>query len=166
MKILGIDPGLANTGFAVLTHERGRSTALSGGVIKTPSGLPLPRRLAMLAADLEQLLDEYRPDGLALEELYFGRNATSALAVGQARGVVLLCAGQRELPCASYTPQQIKQAVCGSGAADKAQVARMVAAQLGLGATPLPDHAADAFGAAVCHLGHVPLDTALAGAAR
>lgn len=166
VRILGIDPGLANTGFAVLDRAHGRFAAVAGGVMTTPAGLSLPRRLVMLASDLEAVLDEHRPDAVALEELYFGRNATSALTVGQARGVVLLCAGRRGLPCSSYTPQQIKQAVCGSGSAGKEQVARMIAVQLGLGDGPLPDHAADAFGAAICHFGHVPLGAALAGAAR
>ena len=103
------------------------------------------------------LLDEHEPDAVALEDLYFGTNARSAFAVGQARGVVMLAAGQRGLPCHSYTPQQVKGAVCGSGRADKDQVQRMVQALLALAELPRPDHAADALAVAICHANGAPL---------
>ena len=120
MIVLGIDPGTASTGYGVVAQRSGRLLALDGGVIETPAGLPLERRLATIHARTCELIDEHAPDAVAVEELYFGANARTAFAVGQARGVVLLAAGQRGLPCGSYTPQQVKSAVCGSGRADKA----------------------------------------------
>jgi crossover junction endodeoxyribonuclease RuvC len=166
MIVLGVDPGLANTGYGVVAHRGGRAVALDGGVIDTPAGLPAERRLAQIHARVEELLSEHDPAAVALEELYFGANARSAFAVGQARGVVMLAAGQRDVPCAGYTPQQVKGAVCGSGRAGKDQVARMVGALLGLAEPPRPDHAADALAVALCHLNRAPLHSALAGAAR
>ena len=163
MKILGIDPGIANTGFGVVALQGVRSSALAAGVITTPAGVPLEERLTTLFADVESLLEEHTPDAVALEELYFGQNASSAMAVGQARGVVLLAAGRRGLTASGYTPQQIKQAVCGNGRADKSQVTRMVVTGLGLAESAIPDHAADALAVAMCHLNHAPLARTLAG---
>ena len=162
MVVLGIDPGTAHTGYGVVAHHQGRLVALDGGVIDTAAGVELPRRLVEIHARVAALLDEYRPDAVAVEELYFGANAHSALAVGQARGAVLLAAGQRGVPVASYTPQQIKGAVCGSGRAAKDQVQRMVQALLSLAALPKPDHAADALAVAICHANGAPLRSALA----
>ena len=162
MIVLGVDPGLANTGYGVVAHRGGRPIALDGGVIETAAGLPAERRLTEIHDAIDALMGEHEPDAVALEELYFGANARSAFAVGQARGVVMLAAGQRGLPCAGYTPQQVKGAVCGSGRAGKEQVARMVAALLGLSEPPRPDHAADALAVAVCHLNRAPLAAALA----
>jgi crossover junction endodeoxyribonuclease RuvC len=161
--VLGVDPGLANTGYGVVAQRGGRTVALDGGVIRTAAELPAERRLAAIHDAICTLLAEHEPDAVALEELYFGANARSAFAVGQARGAVMLAAGQRGLPCAGYTPQQVKGAVCGSGRAGKEQVARMVAALLGLGEPPRPDHAADALAVAVCHVNRAPLAAALAG---
>ena len=107
------------------------------------------------------LIAEYRPDAVALEDVYFGVNARSAFAVGQARGVVLLAAGQSGVPTASYTPQQVKGAVCGNGRAAKAQVQRMVQTLLALTELPKPDHAADALAIAICHTNGAPLQAAL-----
>ncbi len=166
MIVLGVDPGLANTGYGVVAHRGGRPVALDGGVIETASGLPAERRLAEIHTGIDALLAEHEPAAVALEELYFGANARSAFAVGQARGVVMLAAGQRGVPCAGYTPQQVKGAVCGSGRAGKEQVARMVGALLGLHEPPRPDHAADALAVAICHLNRAPLAAALAGAGR
>jgi crossover junction endodeoxyribonuclease RuvC len=152
MIVLGIDPGVANTGFGVVRRAAGgRLAALDGGVIETPPGLPAERRLAAIFARVEGLLDEHGPAAVALEDLYFGANARSAFAVGQARGVVMLAAGRRGIGCASYTPQQVKGAVCGSGRAAKDQVVRMVQALLCLPDPPRPDHAADALAVAICH---------------
>jgi crossover junction endodeoxyribonuclease RuvC len=111
------------------------------------------------------LLAEHEPETVALEALYFGQNVRTAFAVGQARGVVLLAAGQRGIACVDYTPQQVKGAVCGSGRAPKDQVGRMVQALLGLDTVPQPDHAADALAVAICHANHAPLRRALDGAA-
>jgi crossover junction endodeoxyribonuclease RuvC len=162
--VLGIDPGLANTGYGVVAQRDGRLVALDGGVIETRSGLPPQRRLADIHAAVDDLLGEHEPVAMALEELYFGQNVRTAFAVGQARGVVMLAAGQRAVPCESYTPQAVKGAVCGNGRADKSQVARMVQTLLGLTAPPTPDHAADALAVAICHLNRAPLARALAGA--
>jgi crossover junction endodeoxyribonuclease RuvC len=162
--VLGIDPGLANTGYGVIAQRQGRLVALDGGTIQTRSGVPTERRLADIHRAIDALLTEHEPDGLALEELYFGQNVRTAFAVGQARGVVMLAAGQRGVPCESYTPQAVKGAVCGNGRANKEQVARMVQALLTLPAPPSTDHAADALAVAVCHHNRAPLAHALAGA--
>jgi crossover junction endodeoxyribonuclease RuvC len=161
--VLGIDPGVANTGYGVVAQARGRLLALDGGVVETPPGADAGSRLAAVHERVGALMDEHRPDALALEDLYFGANARSAFAVGQARGVVMLAAGQRGVPCASYTPQQVKAAVCGSGRAAKDQVQRMVQALLELPAVPRPDHAADALAVAICHANGAPMAAALAG---
>jgi crossover junction endodeoxyribonuclease RuvC len=165
MIVLGIDPGLANTGYGVVARDgRNRLVALDGGTIRTRAGVPAERRLTDVYVAVDALLAEHEPDGVALEELYFGQNVRTAFAVGQARGVVMLAAGQRGLPCASYTPQAVKGAVCGNGRAGKEQVARMVQALLGLESAPTPDHAADALAVAICHVNRAPLTQALAGA--
>jgi crossover junction endodeoxyribonuclease RuvC len=166
--VLGIDPGLANTGYGVVATNRGsggvggRLLALDGGVIQTRAGVAQERRLAEIHAAVDGLLGEHEPDAVALEELYFGQNVRTAFAVGQARGVVMLAAGQHGVPCTSYTPQQVKGAVCGSGRAEKDQVARMVKVLLGLAEEPRPDHAADALAVAICHANCAPLTAALA----
>ena len=160
--VLGIDPGVANTGYGVVAHHRGRLVALDGGVIETKAGQDAGVRLAHIHERVGALIDEYTPDAVAVEDLYFGENARSAFAVGQARGVVILAAGQRRIPCRSYTPQQVKAAVCGSGRAGKGQVQRMVQTLLSLPEPPKPDHAADALAVAVCHANHAPLVAALA----
>jgi crossover junction endodeoxyribonuclease RuvC len=164
MIVLGIDPGTASTGFGVIEAQGSRLRPLVTGVIETLAGVPLERRLADIHARVGALIDEHGADAIAVEELYFGANVRTAFAVGQARGVVLLAAGQRGLPARSYTPQQVKAAVCGSGRADKSQVGRMVARLLGLAAVPTPDHAADALAVAVCDLNRAPLERALAAA--
>jgi crossover junction endodeoxyribonuclease RuvC len=161
--VLGIDPGLANTGYGVVAQHHGRLMALDGGVVETSPGGDAGGRLAAVFERIGALMDEYRPDALALEDVYFGVNARSAFAVGQARGVVMLAAGQRGIPCSSYTPQQVKGAVCGSGRAHKDQVQRMVQTLLALPALPRPDHAADALAVAICHANGAPLAAALAG---
>jgi crossover junction endodeoxyribonuclease RuvC len=161
MVVMGIDPGTANTGYGVIRHEHGRLRALDGGVIQT-SGRDAPElRLAAIYSRVCDLLDEHLVHDLAIEELYFGANVRTAFAVGQARGVVLLAAAQRAVPCRSYTPQQVKAAVCGSGRAAKDQVQRMVGALLSLADPPRPDHAADALAVAVCHAHRAPLAAAL-----
>jgi crossover junction endodeoxyribonuclease RuvC len=159
--VLGIDPGVANTGYGIVAHDRGRLVALDGGVIETPARADAGTRLATIHQRVGELMDGYRPDAVAVEDLYFGANARSAFAVGQARGVVVLAAGQREIRCSSYTPQQVKAAVCGSGRAGKGQVQRMVQTLLSLPELPAPDHAADALAVAICHANGAPLAAAL-----
>ncbi len=166
MIVLGIDPGLANTGYGVVARRGGRLVALDGGVVETHPRMSTEQRLGKLHDALTELLVEHAPSAMALESLYFGQNARSAFAVGQARGVAMLCAGQHGVECFSYTPQQIKGAVCGNGRAGKEQVARMVAALLALAEAPHSDHAADALAVAICHANHAPLSAALAAVAR
>jgi crossover junction endodeoxyribonuclease RuvC len=151
MVVVGIDPGTANLGYGVVERRGARLVALDGGTIRTVARQDPGARLAIIHGRVGELLDAYRPEALAVEDLYFGTNAHSAFAVGQARGVVILAAGQRGLPCTSYTPQQVKNAVCGSGRAGKEQVQRMVQRLLALAELPSPDHAADALAVAICH---------------
>ena len=161
MIVLGIDPGTANTGYGVVGRSGGRLVALDGGVVRTRAGAAPADRLAAIHARIGALIDEHAPEAVALEALYFGANAGSALAVGQARGVVMLAAAQRGVACRDYTPQQVKGAVCGSGRADKGQVQRMVQTLLSLSALPRPDHAADALAVAICHANTAPLRAAV-----
>jgi crossover junction endodeoxyribonuclease RuvC len=159
--VLGIDPGTAHTGYGVVLSRGSTLAALDGGVIETRAGVPLERRLVDIHMRVGELIREHQPLAIAVEDLYFGRNTHSALAVGQARGVVLLAAGMAGVPCFSYTPQAVKQAVCGSGGAAKDQVQRMVGALLSLPEPPEPDHAADALAVAICHANGAPLRAAL-----
>jgi crossover junction endodeoxyribonuclease RuvC len=164
MLVLGIDPGTASTGFGLACGEGARLRAIDHGMIVTRPGVAPERRLAEIYARVCELLDLHRPDALAIEELYFGANVQTAFAVGQARGVMLLAAGQRGIPTHSYTPQQVKAAVCGSGRAPKQQVGRMVARLLALDAAPTPDHVADALAVAICELNAAPLARTVAAA--
>lgn len=164
MIVLGIDPGTADTGFGVVQSAGSRLAALTCGVIQTRAGVPLERRLAEIHEQIELLLRCHRPDAVAVEELYFGANVRTAFAVGQARGVVLLAAGQQQTPARSYTPQQVKAAVCGHGRAGKDQVARMVGRLLDLPEPPAPEHAADALAVAICELNRGPLTQAVSAA--
>ena len=151
MIVLGIDPGTAHTGYGVVLSRGQRLAALDGGVIGTGPAEPLERRLARIHTRVCDLISEHQPAAVAVEDLFFGQNVRTAFAVGQARGAVLLSAGLAGVPCFSYTPQAIKQAVCGSGRAEKDQVQRMVGALLSLPEPPRPDHAADALAVAICH---------------
>jgi crossover junction endodeoxyribonuclease RuvC len=160
--VLGIDPGLANTGYGVVQRRGGRLVALDGGCVRTHPRSAPEARLADVHAQVACCWTSTRPTPVALESLFFGENARSAFAVGQARGVVMLAAGQRGIACHDYTPQQVKGAVCGSGRAEKDQVQRMVQAVLGLAELPRPDHAADALAVAICHANHAPLRAAVA----
>jgi crossover junction endodeoxyribonuclease RuvC len=161
MITLGIDPGTAHTGYGVVARRGGRLVALDGGVIETAAGLDPGARLAAIHDRVTALLAAHAPAALAVEDLYFGANARSAFAVGQARGVVILAAGQRGVRTSSYTPQQVKAAVCGSGRAAKDQVQRMVQTLLMLQELPRPDHAADALAVAICHANGAPMAAAL-----
>jgi crossover junction endodeoxyribonuclease RuvC len=162
MIVIGIDPGTANTGFGVVRTTGERMVALDGGVIEIPADGPVEKRLATLHDSLGELIRWHEPKAMALEQLFFGKNVASAISVGEARGVTLLAAARQQVPCFDYTPQAVKKAVCGSGAADKGQVQRMVASLLGLPEPPSPDHAADAFAVAICHAGTVRPRAAIA----
>ena len=151
--VIGVDPGLANTGFGVVRTLGDRMVALDGGVIETPENLCVEQRLGRLHESLGELIRWHEPKAMALEELFFGKNVSSAVTVGQARGAAMLAAARHAVACFDYTPQAVKKAVCGSGSADKDQVQRMVASLLGLAEPPTPDHAADALAVAICHAG-------------
>lgn len=161
MIVLGIDPGLANTGYGVVARRDGRLMALDGGVIETSAELAFERRIAIVHERVQAILREHDCAAMALEELYFGANVRTAFAVGHARGVCMLAAGERGVPCFSYTPQRVKSAVCGNGRAQKDQVARMVKALLVLHDEPAADHASDALAVAICHCNGAPLADAL-----
>lgn len=164
---MGIDPGTANLGFGVVRIEGGHMVALDGGVIETSAAERLERRLSEIHSALSRLIQWHQPVAVAIEDLYFGKNVVSAMKVGQASGVTMLAAAQCDVPCFTYTPQAIKTAVCGSGAAAKRQVQKMVATLLNLSEVPQPDHAADALAVAICHGGTVgrreAADSAVAG---
>lgn len=151
--VMGIDPGAANLGFGVVRVEGNHMVALDGGVVETTAELPMERRLARIHEALRELILWHQPKAMALEEVYFGKNVGSAMVVGQASGVAMLAAAEHGVGCFSYTPQAIKKAVCGSGAAGKRQVQKMVGTLLGLPEPPTPDHAADALAVAICHGG-------------
>jgi crossover junction endodeoxyribonuclease RuvC len=151
---MGIDPGVASTGFGVVRVVGSRITAVDGGVIEAPAGAQPEDRLALIHSATADLITWHEPAAVALEDIYFGKNVRSAMAVGQARGVIMLAAAQRSVPCFDYTPQAVKLAVCGTGSAAKRQVQRMVGSLLGLPKAPESDHAADALAVAICHAGH------------
>jgi crossover junction endodeoxyribonuclease RuvC len=152
--VMGIDPGVASTGFGVVRMAGVRMHALDGGVIEVEPDEQPEGRLARIHAAVADLISWHEPVAVALENLYFGKNVRSALAVGQARGAAMLAAAQGGVPCFDYTPQAVKMAVCGSGSAAKNQVQRMVGTLLGLPQPPQSDHAADALAVAICHAGH------------
>lgn len=149
MIILGIDPGLADTGYGVLTKDR-ELKYLAHGSIKTKAGLALADRLEIIYQELTNIIKKYAPKVIAVEKLFFCKNVKTAMQVGQARGVVLLTASQTALQLEEYTPLQVKQAVVGYGNADKKQVQAMVKTILGLKKIPEPDDAADALAIAIC----------------
>ena len=150
---LGIDPGTATTGFGLVRLELdGSLVAVNYGVILTPKEASAPARLEMLYNDLSNLIREYHPETAAVEKLFFSRNVTTAIAVGQARGVVMLCMQQARIEPYEYTPNEIKQAVAGYGGAQKKQIQEMVRALLQLDSIPKPDDAADALAIAITHL--------------
>ncbi len=151
MIILGIDPGLANTGWGVIESAGSSHRCLAYGCITTSADQPLPDRLAQVHDELVRVVERYRPAACAIESVYFGSNAKSAFATGQARGVAILATAGAGLELGEYSPPQVKSTVVGAGAADKRQVAYMVRILLGLAEEPHPDHAADALAVAICH---------------
>jgi crossover junction endodeoxyribonuclease RuvC len=162
MFVLGIDPGLSRCGYGCVeaNGRGGRATAV--GVLSTAPSDPLPDRLAALDRELRALLADLRPDAVAVERLFFQVNARTAMAVGQASGLVLAAAAQAGCQVAQYTPNEVKQAVAGYGSAPKEQVQRMVQALLGLPELPRPPDAADALALALCHLAMAPLRATVA----
>lgn len=151
MRIFGIDPGSGRTGYGCIDSDGSRCELVACGAVAVPSGSPFPDRLARIFEELAALLDAHRPACVAVEEVFHGRNARSALKLGQVRGVALLAAARAGLPVAEYAAASVKQAVVGYGRAEKRQVQRMVALLLGLDEPPSPHDAADALAVAVCH---------------
>ncbi|HEX9068817.1 MAG TPA: crossover junction endodeoxyribonuclease RuvC [Ktedonobacterales bacterium] len=151
-RAIGIDPGTARLGYAVVELEASRLKLTVCDVITTPPDLPLAERLKCIYDELTALVIQYQPGEMAVEELFFGKNATTGVAVGQARGIALLVSAQHKLMLGEYKPMAVKQAVHGYGHATKQQVGEMVRMLLGLDAVPRPDDAADAAAIAICHL--------------
>ncbi len=161
MRVLGIDPGTAITGYAVVEEEEGNLHLVTIGVVDTPAKTPLPSRLQQIYAGLTDVIAAHKPTAAAVEQLFFSRNVRTAMSVGHARGVVLLALADAGLQIAEYTPMQIKQAVTGYGSADKHQVQEMVRMLLSLHDVPRPDDAADAAAVAICYLHRVKFDRLL-----
>ena len=148
---MGVDPGLANTGWGVVEDRGARIVPVAYGCIETDSSLEMAQRLSIIYSKITAAFERYRPQELSIEEIYFGANTKSAIATAHARGAVLVAAGCRQMAVGEYTPMQIKKAVVGTGAAENNQVQYMVQAVLELDHQPKPDHAADALAAAICH---------------
>lgn len=163
-RVLGIDPGLSRCGYGLVEDGPAGPRAVSAGVIRTPPGQPVPERLRQLAEELDLLLAEARPAVVAVERVLFQANVRTAMGVGQASGMALLAAARRGIPVAEYSPNEVKQAVVGHGAAAKAQVQAMVRSLLSLSEPPEPPDVADALALAICHLTVAPLRHRLAGA--
>lgn len=151
MVILGIDPGYAIVGFGIVESQGNRQKLRACGAINTPAGVRLSARLWQIANDLDELIHQFQPDALAIEELFFNNNVTTGIGVAQARGVILMTAEKAGLPIFEYNPSQVKQAVVGYGKAEKRQVMAMTTKILGLSSVPKPDDAADAVAIALCH---------------
>lgn len=151
MKILGIDPGTATTGFGLIDKSGTKLTKLDAGVISTPKTEPMEQRLRMLYDDLSELVSAHKPDYIAVEKLFFTNNITTAMSVSQARGIILLVVAQNKIALGEYTPLQVKMSVTGYGQAEKKQVQEMVKKILKLTTIPKPDDAADALAIAICH---------------
>ncbi len=155
VRVLGIDPGTATLGWGVIDHQGSSTQAVAYGALLTPPEMAPEMRLKSLFEGLSAIRDEWRPDAAAVEKLYFGQNSRTALAVGQARGIVLLVLAQGGLPYAEMAPSEVKQAVTGYGRADKRQVQLMVQRLLGLETYPKPDDVADALAIAICGAEHL-----------
>ncbi len=157
--VLGIDPGLTRCGYAVLEVRGATEIAMRAlGVLRTSPDQALPQRLAEISLEIEELLDEYHPSVVAVEHIFFQSNVRTAMSVGQVSGLALSAAARRGLQVAQYTPNQVKLALTGWGAADKAQVQKMVKQRLGLNTIPKPADAADAAAIALCHIASSPLE--------
>lgn len=151
MRIMGIDPGLATLGYAIIDKQGNTHQAKDYGCIRTTAGLPVEQRLLGIYRQAQQLVARWQPEVMAVEQLFFNRNVTNAFLVGQARGICLLLAAQHDCQVVEYTPLQVKQSVVGNGRAAKYQVGAMVKVLLNLTAVPKPDDVADALAVALCH---------------
>lgn len=166
MRVLGIDPGIARMGYGIVQMEGHHLEAVAFGCIETPAHTPVAERLQQIYEELTQVITTHRPDVMAVEELFFYKNTTTAFIVGEARGVALLCGVQGKLPISEYTPMQVKQAVVGYGKAEKRQIQDMVRILLNLQERPKPDDVADALAIAITHAHAAPLVTGLAAKLR
>ena len=151
MIILGIDPGLAIVGWGVIEHHANKFRTVAYGSIQTPAGMQTPERLLTIRRDLCEIIEKYRPQQMAVEELFFNTNITTGIRVAEARGVIIMTGQEMGIELFEYTPLQVKQAVVGYGRAEKKQVISMVTRLLGLPAPPKPDDTADALAIAICH---------------
>jgi crossover junction endodeoxyribonuclease RuvC len=161
MRVLGIDPGFATTGYGIVERTDGRLMPVAHGAIRTETGTPQAERLRQLHGAITDLLARYLPEAMAVERLFFNINVRTAIAVGQASGVALAAAAAHGVPVFEYTPLEVKQAVVGVGNATKDQVGAMVASLLSLGSPPNPADAADACAMAICHLTRSRLNAAI-----
>ena len=152
LLVLGVDSGLANTGYGFVRAVNSKFEMVDKGNIKTTAKTPSPERLKVISDALDGLVEQYQPQALAIEELFFSKNVTSALAVGEARGIAKLVAANNGIPVFDYKPTEIKMAIVGYGAATKRQIQEMIKVVLNLDFIPQPDHAADALALAMCHL--------------
>lgn len=166
MRILGIDPGIAIVGFGFVDKLGSRIVPVQYGAIQTEAHTETAQRLQIIYESALELIDRYKPDAMGIEKLFFNRNVTTALTVGEARGVIMLAAKQRGLQIAEYTPLQVKQAIVGYGKAEKKQVQEMVKIFLKLTAVPKPDDVADALAVAICHAHSSALQNKLNGSVR
>lgn len=151
MVILGIDPGLAIVGWGVIEYKNSKFRTIAYGSLQTPAGMPTEKRLACIWDGMNDLIDKYHPEEMAVEELFFNTNITTGIRVAEARGVILAAADKKGVRMQEYTPLQVKQAVVGYGRAEKKQVITMVTMLLGLKEPPKPDDTADALAIAICH---------------
>ena len=151
MRILGIDPGFAITGYSIIDYQGNKFKLIDSGAVTTKAGESFPLRLTKIYDDLSMIIDEYKPDAISVEELFFNNNVKTAINVAQARGVVLVVGGQKQIPTYEYTPLQIKQAVAGYGRADKIQVQKMVKAILNVEMLQKLDDTTASLAAAICH---------------
>ncbi|MCX9082013.1 MAG: crossover junction endodeoxyribonuclease RuvC [Candidatus Methanoperedens sp.] len=152
MIVIGIDPGLATVGFGVLKTEKEKVMPISYGCIRTSPDKQIPQRLLEIYNEITSLFEKYKPEVIAVEKLFFSKNVTNGLSVSEARGVIFLAAQQQNIPIIEYTPNQVKQAITGSGRADKKQVQEMIKRLLVLDEIPEPDDAADGLSIALCHV--------------
>ncbi|MDD3890213.1 MAG: crossover junction endodeoxyribonuclease RuvC [Syntrophomonadaceae bacterium] len=152
MLVLGIDPGTAITGYGLVDHKSGKEKLITYGTITTPAGMKMHLRLCIINQEIDRLIAEYKPDAVAVEEIFYQKNAKTVITVAQSRGVVLMTAASAGVEVAEYTPLQVKQAVVGYGNAEKKQVQIMVQKILSMQQIPRPDDAADALAIAICHI--------------
>lgn len=151
-RVIGVDPGLVTTGFGILDQQRNQSRLVAYGTIKAPTKVALPDRLEYLNSHMVELLEKFEPHYMAIEDTFYSKNVKSATLLGQARGVLLLAAASKGIPCVEYAPRKVKQSVVGNGAADKRQVQYMVKTILKMEKDPMPLDASDALAVALCHL--------------